>query len=105
MTDGPYERLDWDEGESIGIGHGVTIRYVQWRGHNPAGLIEEHDRPDNGRRCLGTVLFDLPGIREAFPKRHVWQVQSLDPLTLTPSLACSACGHHGFIRAGQWVPV
>jgi hypothetical protein len=102
---GQYERLDGiDDGPLTHIGHGVTIRWVQWREHNPAGVIEEHDRPDGAGRCVSSVLFDLPGIREAFPGRHVWQVPSLNPLTLTPSLLCTACGHHGYIRNGRWVP-
>lgn len=100
-----YERLDgMDDGPVTDIGHGVTIRWVRWRDHDPAGVIEEHDRPDGNGRCLGSVLFDVPGIREAFPGRDFWQVESLDPLTLSPSVACRACGHHGFIRAGRWVP-
>lgn len=33
-----------------------------------------------------------------------WEAQSLDPLTLSPSLACQTCGHHGFIRSGRWEP-
>lgn len=34
-----------------------------------------------------------------------WDVGSYDPLTLSPSLACRSCGHHGFIHGGQWWPV
>jgi hypothetical protein len=33
-----------------------------------------------------------------------WEVLSEDPLTLSPSLACQQCGHHGFIRNGRWEP-
>lgn len=33
-----------------------------------------------------------------------WDVLSVNPLTLSPSLLCKACGHHGFIRQGRWVP-
>lgn len=32
-----------------------------------------------------------------------WQVQSLDPLTLAPSVLCRKCGLHGFIQNGKWV--
>lgn len=102
--EGWHERLDGiDDGPVTDIGHGVTIRYVRWRQHNPAGVLEEHDRPGGGR-CADMILFDLPGVREAFPRRDVWQVLNLDPLTLSPSLACSACGHHGWIRSGRWEP-
>lgn len=56
--------------------------------------------------CGGGVLFDLPGVREAFPGRALWTVESEDPLTIAPSIACShpECTHHGFIRGGLWVP-
>lgn len=33
-----------------------------------------------------------------------WTVVSKDPLTISPSILCPACGTHGFIRAGKWVP-
>jgi len=36
---------------------------------------------------------------------HGWQIQSTDPLTVTPSILCSGCGTHGFITAGSWVGV
>jgi hypothetical protein len=33
-----------------------------------------------------------------------WDVLSVKPLTLAPSLLCRVCQHHGFIRDGRWVP-
>ena len=33
-----------------------------------------------------------------------WEVLSEDPLSLSPSLACQNCGHHGFVRNGRWEP-
>lgn len=33
-----------------------------------------------------------------------WNVESWDPLTLSPSIACRNCDHHGFIRNGEWIP-
>lgn len=33
-----------------------------------------------------------------------WNLISENPLTLSPSLLCRACGHHGFIQNGKWVP-
>lgn len=40
-------------------------------------------------------------------QRHpVWTVQSLDPLTISPSVHCTVerggCGAHGFIENGRW---
>ncbi len=33
-----------------------------------------------------------------------WTVVSADPLHLEPSILCTVCGDHGFIRDGRWVP-
>jgi len=91
--------------EPIDIGHGVVIELTGWYGHDGVyGLRESHDRPDGAGRCEGGLMFDLPGVREAFPGRDLWTVESWEPLTLSPSLLCSVCGHHGFIRNGTWVP-
>lgn len=108
--------VDPDDAEHlVDIGHGVQIRYTSWDQHERVGLIEYHQcaggncrEPDGSAGlCGGGVLFDLPGVREAFPDRELWTVESVDPLTLSPSLQCGCrgCGHHGYIRGGQWAPV
>lgn len=100
----------------IDIGSGVQIRYTSWGPHEKVGLIEYHpcagggcrggNLPDSSTLCGGGVLFDLPGVREAFPERTLWQVQSLEPLTISPSLqcGCKGCTHHGYIVDGRWRP-
>lgn len=90
--------------EPLDLGHGVTLQFTSWGNYDRVGYIEDHPRPDGTPRIGGGGLFDLPGVREAFPGRDVWQVESWEPLTLSPSLLCSACGHHGFVRNGQWIP-
>lgn len=92
-----------DDPPDIDLGHGVTAKWLSGAGHDRAGLLEQHPRPDTGAACYGTVLFDLPGVQEHFGQA-VWQVTSLDPLDISPSVLCRTCGHHGFIRAGRWVP-
>lgn len=89
----------------IDLGHGVKIVFYEWNDTFPAGMIEEHDKPDGSGRCRGSIPFDVPGVRENLSDRDVWQVESIDPLTLSPSLLCTVCGHHGFVRQGRWVPV
>lgn len=32
-----------------------------------------------------------------------WDLVSMDPLHLEPSLLCTVCNDHGFIRDGKWV--
>lgn len=91
-------------GELIDIGHGVCIEYTAWADHPKVGLIRYHPKPD-GTPCVGSgLLFDLPGVHENFPSRALWQVEEWEPLTISPSLLCSLCGHHGWVRSGLWVP-
>lgn len=57
------------------------------------GIIVAH--PDNeGERCESSVIFD-----------RGWSLISAEPLTLEPSISCTACGAHGWIRDGRWHPV
>ncbi len=85
----------------IDIGHGVTISFYEYKGVR-AGLIEEHPSPKSeSGRCSGAVAFRIPENPGASP---AWDVISADPLTLSPSLLCRTCGHHGWIRDGKWVP-
>lgn len=34
---------------------------------------------------------------------HGWQLVKAEPLTVSPSILCSGCKTHGFIREGKWV--
>lgn len=100
-------------GEVIDLGHGHTLRFTSWspdRELNPqyAGIP---DIPkigaivDSGNGCQCAVYFDLPGVCEVLgPGLSVWQVESWDPLTLSPSLLCRLCNDHGFIKQGRWIP-
>jgi hypothetical protein len=85
------------------IGYGVLILFTSWRKHAKAGILHEHPTPD-GDRHMGGIKFDLPGVAEAFPGDPLWTVESWEPLTLSPSLRCRDCGHHGWIRSGRWEP-
>lgn len=33
-----------------------------------------------------------------------WKLEQRDPVTISPSILCMNCRHHGFIRDGKWVP-
>ena len=66
------------------------------------GAVVYHHKDDNPRGyCSGGIRFDVPWQRE-HGQKVLWQVQSWDPLTCSPSLLCH-CGDHGFIRDGKWV--
>lgn len=86
----------------------LNPKYVDVPDIDPFGLILYHPRPDNGAECMSSLDFDTPERQQAmaagrWPARPIWQVESLDPLTLSPSIVCRECGIHGFIRGGRWV--
>ena len=102
--------------DSIDIGHGHTIRFTQWAPNrelnpqyadlpdvDPWGLLVDHAKPGGGPCDGGAVTFDSAVARQVDPARPKWTIESLDPLTISPSLLCQ-CGDHGFIRDGRWVP-
>jgi hypothetical protein len=88
--------------EWIDLGDGVSVAEYTEPGHDgPAGLLWRHDCPDDPRGPESggdAVPFTPPGPPE------VWTLVSSEPLTLDGSLLCRACGRHGWIRDGAWVP-
>lgn len=81
----------------IAAGHGVY--FWVWAEHHH--LYYVHDCPLNGD-APGAIAFDVPE-NDYVPAEAKWQLESIEPLTISPSLLCP-CGHHGFIRQGRWVP-
>lgn len=80
------------------IGLGVWFHRVK------GGIIVGHTH-ENGEECYGAVLFDVPEMQKMKATgRPLWTVVSEDPLTIKPSINNEACGLHGFITDGKWVP-
>lgn len=102
------------ESERIDLGDGHTAKWVGWRPDrelNPQyagipdvekwGLEIVHTSPA-GNPCAGFVTMTSEVQRQVAPRATTWDVQSWDPLTLSPSVLCS-CGDHGWIRDGRWI--
>lgn len=90
---------------AVQIGVNEFITWAEYQGQ-PAGVNEYHLTPQ-GARCAGWVPFrGYPWSKgfEAIEGYQSWDVVQLSPLTLEPSIKCRACGHHGYIRNGAWVP-
>lgn len=83
-----------DEYTSIGHDVEIEVRYIDGEAH---GVAYKHPTA-NGGICEGWAHF------YPFSPSDSWIVESLDPLTISPSLLCGICGHHGFIKQGRWVP-
>lgn len=76
-----------------------------WCG-DTAGITEWHRKRD-GTWCQGWVAFNGSQWALAFkgnPAFQGWDVVQWEPLTLSPSIQCRACGSHGHITNGKWVP-
>lgn len=101
---------------NIDLGEGHSYRFFRWspeRDINPqydgipdierAGALVTHINKKDGTECESGIFFDEPDVRKVFTNpRSWWQVQSYEPLTLSPSILCMRCGDHGFIRNGKW---
>lgn len=92
----------------VDLGHDVLILFqVGEDEKTKIGFIETHPTPE-GAGCHGQVVFDVP--EAASVRSPKWQLLSLDPLHIEPSVLCGiagkaiSCGHHGFVRDGRWVP-
>jgi hypothetical protein len=84
----------------VDIGHGVSIELRTIVGESsPAGAAYWHPHGADVQHEGWIPFKDAKG----WPATG-WEVVSLVPLTLSPSLLCRTCGHHGFIREGKWVP-
>lgn len=105
--------------EELDLGGGHVLRFTCWKpdrtlnpqfAHLPDverfGFAWDHpDARKPGERCRGAGHFDGEVQRQLVNDRTRWTVVSWEPLTLSPSLLCGACGAHGFIREGKWVSV
>lgn len=92
------------EADAIDIGGDHKITYTEYEGE-PAGIVEWHKKAD-GQWCRGWVPFRQSAWGRGFENNPGWQgwdVVQREPLTLSPSILCRACGSHGFIREGKWV--
>ena len=82
----------------IDIGSGHKLRRISQDGRLVA-FIDEHIDQRTGFDCAGglVTLRNSPG-----QNRPTWTMFSEEPVTLSPSLLCTQCGAHGFVRDGKW---
>ena len=83
----------------LGDNHSAVLRYVDgelW------GLAYDHLKPD-GTPCITAswVSFEGVGVHASLPGG--WTLHSTEPLHIEPSILCTICHDHGFIRDGKWV--
>ena len=93
----------------IDLGEGRSVKFFTVDGVNIVGATEEHPSAKDtsvhkaGEACAGGVYFDVPELPAGWKPLQRWTVESWNPLTLSPSVLCTLCGNHGFIRESKWV--
>lgn len=93
----------------LDLGGGRMLRFTVAHFGGPAiGAIEEHpDLRDPSKLCSGSLMFDTPESHALYDtgqygRATFWTVEQEDPLTLSPSVLCTQCGNHGWVREGKW---
>lgn len=86
----------------IDLGDGHRIVLVEYKGEISGGDVRH---PPVEGKCGGHGWISFEGrawARGFTTPLQSWKVESDDPLTISPSIFCRACGDHGHIRNGKW---
>lgn len=76
-------------------------------GHGVYGHLRQLDGVVHGFAYVHPGIAGAPCAGWAPTRAEVetnWTIEQFEPLTLSPSLLCRICGHHGFVRNGCWAP-
>lgn len=95
---------DQNERDEIDLGDGHRMIFTSYKGEKRVGANVAH--PPVEGKCGGEsfVVFEGRAWAQTFEGGiATWKVEADEPITLSPSLLCRACGDHGFVRNGQWV--
>lgn len=89
--------------DQIDLGDNHILTFSGYKDEKRVGASVSHLKPD-GTPCDGWVAFAGGAWANSFDGQiAVWEVVQEDPLTLSPSILCRACGDHGHVVNGRWV--
>lgn len=94
-----------DEIYDIDLGHDHWLRFMAMSDESTLtkiGAYINHHKPD-GSPCRSAIYFDSEFVRKLLQGKIGWKLESLQPLTVSPSILCLICQDHGYIREGKWV--
>lgn len=97
------------EANGLNLGSGHWLRWTSsMQGEQRIGATIIHPAGPKATSetgyCMSGVMFAGTQYERDHAGEHAfWQLESYEPLTISPSVLCS-CGDHGFIREGRWVP-
>lgn len=83
------------------LGEGTRASWSIAKDGEVVGLTEYHV-------CNGAVTGGAVMLKLGYGPTQTWHVDAgqagvWEGLTLSPSIACGECSHHGWIRNGKWV--
>jgi hypothetical protein len=84
----------------LDFGRNVRGSLLHDKEGNSIGILFVHRLPNDGT-CGGSVYWDKTWVSRG-TRMPTWKLESLDPMTLDPSIRCS-CNFHGHITNGRWV--
>ncbi|MDB5822149.1 MAG: hypothetical protein JWR21_853 [Herminiimonas sp.] len=88
--------------DRIDLGDGHAIVFSDYKDEKHVGGNVLHQPVEGKCDGQGWVAFEDTSWSRGFANIATWKVEQTEPLTLSPSILCRACGDHGFIRGGKW---
>lgn len=91
--------------EELDLGDGHKIVFSEYQGEPRVGGNVMHPPVEGKCSGNGWISFEGRAWSRVFADSQgfqSWKVESDEPLTLSPSILCRACGDHGHIRNGKW---
>lgn len=77
----------------VEVGSDIQVAFYPGGDVGVRHMCNRSVRPRDGRTGIVAPRLQLDG-------GH--RIESTNPITISPSVACSDCGLHGFIRNGTW---
>ncbi len=92
---------DWAGNEVIWLDDDNAFTWTYTKGESePSGGLHWHRKQKVPGELSATPGWCVGGITF---RGNGWTLESKEPLTISASLLCRSCSHHGFIREGKWV--
>lgn len=90
--------------DELDLGDGHRLRFSEYKDEPRVGADVMHPPVEGKCSGHGWIAFEGRAWALEFHAEPIqtWKVESEEPLTLSPSILCRACGDHGYIRNGRW---
>ncbi len=87
----------------VDIGHDVTACEFRYEPDGQLHVAYRHKCKANADDPTDRLAFSAVPVSDTGSGRD-WKLVQREPLTISPSLLCGSCRHHGFIEQGKWRP-